>query len=271
MISSDLQESLGKSPASPITERLAYVFFLFMLAFSQISIAETQIALGFCVLFFLSYWLQQRPRLASSGVEAAYWMDSRLRWATHGITVTYGVVIMMSLLMLLAIRSSFQSALRAGGLPEFFLEKLWQAGWRIFLAQPWLGWGWRDLVVLYPDFAPPEADLTRHPFYIGHVHNNFLQMAIIGGIAGLTAFVWLWFAIGKKLFWALRQMPDSYLRDAVLGAFCAFIAYLLASFFDWSFGDEEITMALWLIVGLGFAAARMARIEREASTSSIGT
>jgi O-antigen ligase len=391
-------------------ERCAYGFFLIMLAFSQVSIAGTQIALAFCLLFFLLHIWANRPSLAGSGVDIAYaalalilvlssllsaypwtslfnlrklgliiilyltiWLvnsrrrllwshvvlmlslaimsifeiarssleDTRLRWATHGITVTYGVVIMMSLLMLLAVRSSLRPEFHIDGRPELFLEKFyfallliviavafvlagvrsaflgfflgslilavlqerrlmiyfflalllvvalgpqdlqerlvtmfdlqgdrsvngrllqWQTGWRIFVAHPWLGWGWRDLVELYPAFAPPSADLCKHPFYIGHVHNNFLQMAIIGGSLGLAAFLWLFATIAKRLYSAWRQIPDSYLRDTVLGAFCAFLSYLLASMFDWSFGDEEITMALWLIVGLGFAAERLTKL-----------
>jgi len=408
-------------PVGASAERTAYLFFLIMLAFSQISIAGTQIALGLCVLFFLIYWLRERPRLLRSGLEFSYaalfasfsvasllserpwlslfnlrkfgllvmlylalWLincrrrllwshivltlalasmslfeiirscleDTRLRWATHGITVTYGVVIMMSLLMLLPVRKSLRPLLRARGLPELFLEKyyfdllllvitiafalagvrsafvgfaaglfflailkerrlflyfilvvglsllfgppnlqerlfgifkvqgdlsnegrvlLWQTGWRIFLAHPWLGWGWRDLVVVYPDFAPPGADLTKHPFHIGHVHNNFLQVAIIGGGFSLAAFIWFLGAIGKSLYLAIRQLPDSYLRDTVLGSFCAFIGYFFASQFDWSFGDEEIMMALWLIVGVGFAAQRIARIEEEHVGLVLGT
>ncbi|MDZ7363169.1 MAG: O-antigen ligase family protein [candidate division KSB1 bacterium] len=402
-------------------ERAAYVFFIIMLAFSQISIAGTQIALSFCILFFLIYWQHERPRLPGSGSEAPYaalilillvasilsarpwtslfnlrklglivmlyltlWLinsrprlltahivllfslaamslfeiirsglaDSRLRWATHGITVTYGVVIMMSLLMLLSVRSALRPLLHACGLPKLFLEKyyfallllviiiafvlagvrsafvgfaaglfclailkerrlllyfmlvvafafilgppnlqerlaaifkvrgdlsnegrvlLWQTGWRIFLAKPWLGWGWRDLVVVYPDFAPAGADLTKHPFHIGHVHNNFLQMAIIAGAFGLAAFIWLLFVIGRKLYLVFRQLSNSYLRDTALGAFCAFVGYLVASQFDWSFGDEEITMALWLIVGLGFAAERLAKTEQQDCDLVLGT
>lgn len=394
-------------------ECLAYVFFLITLAFSQISIAGTQIALAFCLLFFVLHAWTNRTPLAGSGVGIPYvvliialalasmlsehpwaslfnlrklglivmlhlpiWLvnnrrrllgshvvltlslammsvfevarsaleDTRLRWATHGITVTYGVVIVMSLLMLLAVRSSFRQELHAGGRPELFLERFyfallllviavafvlagvrsallgfslgslflavvkdrrlliyfilallliivvsppdlqarlidmfdvqgnksvngrllqWQTGWRIFAAHPWLGWGWRDLVELYPAFAPVGADLGKHPFYIGHVHNNFLQMAITGGSFGLAAFLWFLVTIGKKLYSAWRRMSDSYLRDTVLGAFCAFLGYLLASMFDWSFADEEITMALWLIVGLGLAAARLAEAEQK--------
>lgn len=402
-------------------ERGAYLLFLLTLAASQISIAGTYIAFGFCALFFLIHLLQHRPPLSRSGLELPYlsllaillvasvlseqtagslfnlrklglivflyaalwlintrqrllwaqvvlmltlaltglleiihsgWDDARLRWAGHGVTVTYGVVIMMSLFMLLAVRRSLRAELRSLILPELFLEKydfgllllvimaafvlagvrsafvgfaagffvlamlqgrrlflyflvvavlalllsppvaqerlldffkikgdlsnegrllLWQTGWRIFLAHPWRGWGWRDLAVVYPDFAPAGADLTKHPFYIGHVHNNFLQMSIIGGIAGLGVFIWLWVEIGRKLFSAFRQMPAGYLRDTVLGAFCAFIGYLFAGLFDWSFGDEEIMIALWLLIGLGFAAERMARVEQENIDSVLGT
>jgi O-antigen ligase len=391
----------------PPAERMAYGFFLITLAFSQISIAGTHIAFGFCVFFFLLHVWSNRPQLASSGIEIPYGMlililalssllsaqpatslfnlrkfglivflylnlwlvntrrrliwshvvlalalagmsvfeitrstleDMRLRWATHGITVTYGVVIMMSLLILLAVRSSLRSALRSVDWPELFLEKyylaliiiviavafflagvrsafigflfgffvlavlkeprlliyflailflailiappewqariadifnvtgdlsvrgrvlLWQTGWNIFMAKPWLGWGWVDLAALYPEYAPPGVDLTKHPFHIGHVHNNFLQMAIVGGIIGLAAFVWLWGTMGWKLYAAWRRVQDSYCRDTVLGTLSAFVAYLFASVFDWSFGDEEITIALWLLCGLGFAAARL--------------
>jgi O-antigen ligase len=308
---------------------------------------------GLIAFFYVTIWLvNTRRRLLWSHLILALVLvgmslveitrsvleDTRLRWATHGITVTYGVVIMMSLLMLLAVRSSLRPALRFVGLPELFLEKyylaliliaiaaafflagvrsafvgfffgvlvlaalkeprlfiyflaililavvlappdwqgrmanildatedlsvqgrvlLWQTGWNILLAKPWLGWGWVDLAALYPEYAPPGADLTKHPFHIGHVHNNFLQMAIAGGVIGLAAFLWLWGTLAGKLYVAWRRLKDSHRRDTVLGALSAFIAYLFASVFDWSFGDEEITIALWLLFGLGFAAARL--------------
>jgi len=65
-------------------------------------------------------------------------------------------------------------------------------------------------------------------------------------------------------------MPDSYLRDTVFGSFCAFIGYFFASQFDWSFGDEEIMMALWIIVGQGFAAERLERTKQNGNVDLFG-
>ena len=75
--------------------------------------------------------------------------------------------------------------------------------------------------------------------------------------AGLAAFLWLWGTLGRGLYIAWRRTQNSYRRDTLLGALSAFVAYLFASIFDWSFGDEEITIALWLICGLGIAASRL--------------
>jgi O-antigen ligase len=344
-------------PGSGIEIPFGALFLI--LAFSAVLSAQPVTSLfnlrkfGLIAFFYLTIWLvNTRRRLLWSHLVLAFslagmsiveitrsvLLDVRLRWATHGITVTYGVVIMMALLMLVAVRSSLRPALRSMGLLEFFLEKhyvaliliviaaafflagvrsafvgffvgvsvlaalkeprlliyflailglailiappewqtrmanifdatddlsvqgrmlLWQTGWNIFLAKPWLGWGWIDLASLYPEYAPPGADLAKHPFHIGHVHNNFLQMAIIGGIVSLAAFLWLWGTLGGKLYAAWRRLQDSYCRDTALGALSAFVAYFAASVFDWSFGDEEITIALWLLCGLGFAASRL--------------
>jgi O-antigen ligase len=77
----------------------------------------------------------------------------------------------------------------------------WQAAWRMFSAQPWLGVGLGQYPVRYAEVAAPR---WQDP--LGHAHNYYLHVLAETGLVGLVAY-------GGAQLAALRQAWRS-LRDA---------------------------------------------------------
>jgi len=59
----------------------------------------------------------------------------------------------------------------------------WQAAWRMFESNPWLGVGIGQYPVRYAEFAVP-----RWEHALGHAHNIYLNVLAENGLAGLTAY-----------------------------------------------------------------------------------
>jgi putative inorganic carbon (HCO3(-)) transporter len=126
--------------------------------------------------------------------------------------------------------------------------ELLSGGWRIFKDHPIVGVGTMDLAAIYRQYKPPGA-----VFVHGHMHNNFLQIAVQMGVVGLAAFVLLLVAFFRLLVRNLKldlALPE---RAWVVGSLGAFIGFLVNGLFDWTFGDAEIITLLYVVMGANLA------------------
>ncbi len=123
---------------------------------------------------------------------------------------------------------------------------MWRVGTAMVQAHPFVGVGpdgVKDNFQRYrPDAYVPDA------FY-GHLHNNLLQIAAERGLPGLAAFVWLLAAAMIHMFRRARAADDHGWPGAYLarGALAATIAFVVAGFSEYNFGDSEVAM-LWLFL-----------------------
>jgi O-antigen ligase len=127
---------------------------------------------------------------------------------------------------------------------------LWKTGWELFRERPLLGWGLADHSRRIEAHRRPDAT-----FQAGHFHSNVVQVAVSTGILGLAAYLLFHATIGIEL-WRRRRSAVSALALAV------WVAFHVAGFFDWSFGDAEVAYAFFFWMGLGLP------ITGEASTAS---
>jgi len=118
---------------------------------------------------------------------------------------------------------------------------LWLTGWELFKERPILGWGLQDHYALIE--AHRRADAT---FHAGHFHNNVVQVAVSTGLVGSLAYA----AFHLALLAALWRRRGTWWGLAALGVW---VAFEVAGFFDWSFGDAEVAYAFFLWMGLGSA------------------
>ena len=137
----------------------------------------------------------------------------------------------------------------------------WRDAVTILRHYPVLGVGWIDLGSLHRKFAPPGADLSDPAYTIGHFHNNLVMMAMVGGVFGLAAFIWLFIQILVVLYQKYASIPEAenFLKLVVLIAFVSVTGFLVNGLFDWLFGDEEVFILLFFTIGLGFSASKIYR------------
>jgi len=91
-----------------------------------------------------------------------------------------------------------------------------------------------------------------------------VHVAATMGLVGLAALVGLFAGLartaGRGLLASLRAPPagDGVELAVRLGAVAGLAGFLLAGFFEWNLGDEELIDLLCVLVGMAFAASRRA-------------
>jgi O-antigen ligase len=128
---------------------------------------------------------------------------------------------------------------------------MWDAGIRMFRDHPVTGVGLRDLHAIYERYRSPEASEPA-----GHLHDVWIQIAATMGTVGLAAFVLLYASLVRAATRGLRsQLARGGLAAGLrLGVTAALAGFLVAGFFEWNFGDEELLHLLYVLVGLAWAA-----------------
>ncbi len=127
--------------------------------------------------------------------------------------------------------------------------RLWRAGIAMWRDRPWTGFGWVDLkpqVLRYRDSTEGVAH--------GHLHANWIHVLASFGALGFAAFVWLSVGQGRIAWHAAQNGLDAETRALGHGVWGAFTAFHVMGLFEWNFGDVEVTMALWVLLGAAAAS-----------------
>ncbi len=115
-----------------------------------------------------------------------------------------------------------------------------EGGWSIFRQHPWVGVGPERIHGEFEAYLKAKG-VTNPPYYTGHLHDNFVQLAAERGLLALVAFVWL---VGELLirFWIGSRMfqISTEQRAIFLSALLATIALVVAGLFEFNFGDSEV-------------------------------
>jgi putative inorganic carbon (hco3(-)) transporter len=135
---------------------------------------------------------------------------------------------------------------------------MWQAGWKMLKDRPVLGLGPIDMKEPYQKYKLPEAREI-----VGHLHNNFVQVAATMGVLGLLAFCYWIFAMLRCQVRAYRKVPgnERFMKGVVLGVLAAYTGFLVTGLFEWNFGTSQVIMMVWLFLGLSLATERLVRAE----------
>jgi O-antigen ligase len=128
--------------------------------------------------------------------------------------------------------------------------ELLRGGWGIFKDHPLVGIGAMDMAETYRRYKPPEA---VHVY--GHMHNVFLQTAVTTGIVGLVAFCFLLLSFFRLVIGNLHRNLSPPERAWVAGSLGALAGFVVNGLFDWNFGDAEVVMLLYFIIGTNLAIA----------------
>ncbi len=118
---------------------------------------------------------------------------------------------------------------------------IWKEAAAVSLENPLLGIGPGNF----------KAELKRRTESIelksrAHAHSNFLQIAAESGFIGLFVFTAFWIIFIGRCFVSLSKKSD----HVKMGSFSAIVAFLIMGIFEYNFGDSEIAMLVWLLLGL---------------------
>ena len=136
----------------------------------------------------------------------------------------------------------------------------WRHAMTIAADNLFFGVGWRDLAPVLRQYAAPDPNLpesvTQDVFSIGHFHSNYVTLLVCFGATGLAAFLWLMAAVWRRLGAAAKLATEDG-RVIVDATRAAMMGFLVAGFFDWTFGDAEVVTMFWFVIGLGLGQANL--------------
>ncbi len=128
----------------------------------------------------------------------------------------------------------------------------WQGSLRIIRDYPITGLGWEGFRIVYPKYKPAEGYEL-----VCHAHNNFIDMAVDSGLLGLGIFFWLLIIIYKVGFYIFKELEDGYLKGIAWGFLGSFTAFLIAGLSQYNFGDSEVVMLFYFLLGMVMVIPRM--------------
>ena len=136
---------------------------------------------------------------------------------------------------------------------------VWREGAQVLLSRPrhlLVGTGMDSLKRRWREWG--MFDQGRQPW--GHLHSTPLQIAFERGLPALL--VWAaWLFVYGRMLWRLARgglEGDWVVRGLVLGALGGLVGFLFAGLVHYNFGDSEVVMVFYLVMGLALAAERLA-------------
>lgn len=139
---------------------------------------------------------------------------------------------------------------------------MWQSGIAIISDNPLLGVGPKNVKEVYEEYRMPSAKKREN---WGELHNNFVQIGSERGILGLGAFLWIWISL---FLWSIRAYRETDIKDRFrkllnLGCLAALVGFHLSGIFEYNYGDSEVLMMLWFIMGLNVAICKKSAAEMD--------
>jgi O-antigen ligase len=106
-------------------------------------------------------------------------------------------------------------------------------------------------------------DQGRQPW--GHLHSTPLQIAFERGVPALLVWAAWLFVYGRTLVRALRRrtLEGWVERGLLLGALGGLVGFVSGGLVHYNFGDSEVVMVFYFIMGLALAAERLSRDSAE--------
>lgn len=101
---------------------------------------------------------------------------------------------------------------------------LWYSAFRLFLESPIVGIGVNNFQDFYREFHPLYGIIPIDKMFVAH--NIFLNTLAEQGLIGIVALAALHFAVGKKLYWMLKNIKLGVYREITI-ALSAFFVYIL--------------------------------------------
>jgi len=128
---------------------------------------------------------------------------------------------------------------------------LWKGGWLVFKDYPLTGCGFKCIDSVHQDYPDPTGMIKK----LRGLHNNFVQLAVDTGLLGLISWVSIWVFYFMTLYQRLMtNSGDLVYKNCAMASVAVLIGFLVGGIFETNFYDSEVSMLLYFIMALPFAA-----------------
>jgi O-antigen ligase len=226
------------------------------------------------VLFALLMTMTRSALLGLTVGVAAMLLVGRPRWFV--IFAGLGVVLVLAVLLfgeqVLSPRLWGRinpEYIAAGGNTTARLE-MWRVGWQMVQAEPWTGVGDCDLQAVAPAYYG-----DRQPVPFGHLHSNFVHLAVIWGIPGFLLAMLFLFRQPRLLWQRWRRRvttgPEAtpWRNGWQLGALGMWAGFFVAGATEWYFGDAEPMFLSLAILGIALGRRRPESTETQSGVTHV--
>ncbi|MEK6279728.1 MAG: O-antigen ligase family protein [Acidobacteriota bacterium] len=143
-------------------------------------------------------------------------------------------------------------------------ETVWRGGFNLLISKPrhlLLGIGMDSIKAHWREWG--LFDGGRIP--MGHMHSNFLQIALERGLPALILWLTLLFVYARTLWRSLRSTastPGWMERGILVGALGGLSGFFISGIVHYNWGDSEVVMVLYFIMGLTLAIHRESQVKQ---------
>jgi O-antigen ligase len=147
---------------------------------------------------------------------------------------------------------------------------MWNKCLRMTNDRPLTGWGIGTFPVQQALYFHPHAPsrtqleiVQTGPRLTENAHNTYLQMAAETGYTGLGLYLGIFAAFFGTAFRALRGSRPGFRRALMIGTMAALAGQMVAAIGTPAWEFPECSLFLWVILGMGMAAAGVGNRGRE--------
>lgn len=133
-------------------------------------------------------------------------------------------------------------------------QMVWREGTQLLISKPrhlLVGVGMDSIKSHYLEWG--LFDGGKQPR--GHMHSNFLQIALERGVPALLVWLGLLFIYGRTLWQSIQKeaTSDWMTRGLLIGAFGGLVGFVVSGVVHYNWGDSEVVMVVYFIMGLTLA------------------
>jgi O-antigen ligase len=176
------------------------------------------------------------------------WRSSR--W-TAKVVVTFALFFLLAFGAVVVSRTRAPSALFLGDDSSSLRRQIARVGISRIMLHPVFGHGMDAMQKHWTEWGFPGNDML-------HLHSTPLQLAFDRGLPMLALWIWLIIA-----FWVYIARAENNARDEsdtnsyglLLGTLGALTGFLISSIVNYNYGDSEVVMLFWWLMGLAMVVS----------------